>query len=156
MHKKTIIFICHGNICRRTMAEFLFCKMLSDHGMSEEYNVISRATSTEELGNPVHPGTRRVLARFGIDCSLKKSTRITPEECDRADYLIIMDENNRRNLRPFLRDGNEKKVRLLLSFAGEERGISDPWYTGDFEETYNDVQKGLDGLLLTLQKKKKA
>lgn len=141
-----IIFICHGNICRSTMAEFLFRDMAEKRGVSGRFEVISRATSTEELGNPVHPGTRRVLARLGISTEGKYAQRITRAECDEWDMLIVMDRNNRRNLAPFL-GNNGHKVSTLLSYAGLDRDISDPWYTGNFEETYEDVKLGCEALL---------
>lgn len=149
MKKQNIVFVCHGNICRSTMAEFLFLDRIRKMGIADRFSVSSRATSTEELGNPVHPGTRRVLDRLGIDCSGKYATQITKKECNEADLIIVMDRNNKRNLRPFIGD-NGDKVFSLLSFAGEERDISDPWYTGNFEDTYQDVMFGLEGLLKTL------
>ena len=141
-----IIFICHGNICRSTMAEFLFRDMAEKRGVANRFSVISRATSTEELGNPVHPGTRSVLSRLGISTKGKYAERITAKECDEWDMLIVMDRNNRRNLAPFL-GNNAHKVTTLLSYAGLDRDISDPWYTGDFEETYEDVKMGCEALL---------
>ncbi len=138
-----IIFICHGNICRSTMAEFLFLDMLKKEKRERDFSVSSRATSTEELGNPVHPGTRRVLDRLGISCKGKHAQQITKKECDEADLLIIMDENNRRNLAPFI-GNNAHKVKTLLSYAGLDRDIADPWWTGNFDDTYEDVKLGLD------------
>ena len=131
------------------MAEFLFRKMAKDAGKADLFLVESRATSTEELGNPVHPGTKRVLDRLGIDCRGKVSEQITRAECDAADLLIIMDERNRRALAPFL-GNNVGKVKKLLAFAGEDRDVADPWYTGDFETTYRDVDKGCRALLQEL------
>ena len=154
MKKKNIVFVCHGNICRSTMAEFLFCDRAKKMGIADRFSISSRATSTEELGNPVHPGTRRVLDRLGIDSSGKYATQITKRECNEADLIIVMDRNNARNLRPFIGE-NGHKVFPLLSFAGEDRDISDPWYTGNFEETYRDVVLGLDGLMKFLCSKTK-
>ena len=142
---KNIVFVCHGNICRSTMAEFLFRDMVKKAGREKDFAISSRATSCEELGNPVHPGTRRVLERLGISTKGKFAQRITAKECDEADLIIIMDENNRRNLAPFI-GSNGHKVASLLSYAGLSRDISDPWYTGNFEETYADVKLGLDAL----------
>jgi protein-tyrosine phosphatase len=146
MKKTKIVFVCHGNICRSTMAEFLFLDRIRKEGIAHCFEVTSRATSTEELGNPVHPGTRKVLSSLGIDCSGKFSQRITAAECDEADYIIVMDRNNRRNLWPFI-GKNEHKVSSLLSWAGSDRDISDPWYTGNFEDTYRDVKEGIEALL---------
>ncbi|MBE6713393.1 MAG: low molecular weight phosphotyrosine protein phosphatase [Ruminococcaceae bacterium] len=142
---KRIVFVCHGNICRSTMAEFLFRDTVKKEGREKDFLITSRATSCEELGNPVHPGTRRVLERLGISCKGKYAQRITAAECDEADLIIIMDENNRRNLAPFI-GKNGHKVASLLSYTGLNRDISDPWYTGNFEETYADVKMGLDAL----------
>ena len=147
-----ILFVCHGNICRSTMAEFLFRDMAEKRGVGDRFEVISRATSTEELGNPVHPGTRQVLSRLGISTAGKYAQRITKKECDDWDMLIVMDRNNRRNLAPFL-GNNAHKVATLLSYAGLDRDISDPWYTGNFEETYEDVKSGCEALLKKLLKK---
>ena len=144
-----IIFICHGNICRSTMAEFLFRHLAEKERVSHLFEISSRATSTEELGNPVHPGTRRVLAQLGISTEGKFARQITKKECNEADYLIAMDENNRRNLAPFL-GNNREKVSLLLSWAGIQRSISDPWYTGDFQATFRDVDLGCRALLKAL------
>ncbi|MBR4288744.1 MAG: low molecular weight phosphotyrosine protein phosphatase [Clostridia bacterium] len=149
--KTKIIFICHGNICRSTMAEFLFRDMVEKQGVADRFAVISRATSTEELGNPVHPGTRQVLSRLGISTTGKYAQRITREECDAWDMLIVMDRNNRRNLTPFI-GNNAHKVTTLLSYAGLDRDISDPWYTGNFEDTYQDVKMGCEALLKKLLK----
>ncbi|MBR2616156.1 MAG: low molecular weight phosphotyrosine protein phosphatase [Clostridia bacterium] len=127
------------------MAEFLFRDTVEKAGRGRDFSISSRATSTEELGNPVHPGTRRVLERLGIDCGGKYARQITKGECDEADLIIVMDRNNLRNLRPFL-GNNGPKVSTLLSWAGLDRDISDPWYTGNFEDTYQDVKLGLDAL----------
>jgi protein-tyrosine phosphatase len=119
--------------------------MLKKENRTGDFTVCSRATSTEELGNPVHPGTRRVLDRLGISCKGKFAQQITKKECDVADLIIIMDENNRRNLSPFI-GNNAYKVKTLLSYAGLDRDIADPWWTGNFEDTYEDVKLGLNAL----------
>ena len=147
-----IIFICHGNVCRSTMAEFLMKDMLQKEGLDHKFSISSRATSTEELGNPVHPGTRKILNGLGISCEGKYARQITKEECKTADMLIIMDERNRRNLAPFL-DGANEKVFTLLGFAGIDRDIADPWYSHDFESTYRDVLLGCTALLKELKKR---
>ena len=144
--KTRIVFVCHGNICRSTMAEFLFRDMAEKEGAAHRFEISSRATSTEELGNPVHPGTRRVLDRLGMSCRGKTARQITRDECDRADLIVIMDENNRRGLAPFIGE-NGGKVKKLLSFAGIDRDVADPWWTGDFETAYRDVSLGCRALL---------
>lgn len=148
---KFVIFVCHGNICRSTMAEFLFRYLAEAEGCADRFSVISRATSREELGNPVHPGTREVLSRLGISTKGKFAQQITREECDGADYIIVMDRLNRRGLAPFLGQ-NEHKVSFLLEWAGLDRDIADPWWTGNFEETYEDVMLGCRALLKALCK----
>ena len=149
MGKVKIIFVCHGNICRSTMAEYLFRDLAVKGKTADRFYVLSRATSTEELGNPVHPGTRRILDRLGIDCRGKVARQITRDECDEADLIVIMDERNRRGLLPFIGD-NGNKVKKLLEFAGEDRDVADPWYTGDFEATFRDVDRGCRALLKSL------
>ena len=146
-----IVFVCHGNICRSTMAEFLFRDLVKKKGKEKDFQIISRATSREELGNPVHPGTRRILESLGISCAGKRAQQITAKECDEADLIVIMDENNRRNLSPFL-GNNARKVFSLLSFAHLDRDIADPWWTGNFEETYEDIRFGCDALWEALQR----
>ncbi len=148
-----ILFICHGNICRSPMAEFVFRDLAEKRGAAETFFVRSAATSTEELGNPVHPGTRRILAQHGISTAGKVSVRITKNDCDSFDHLVIMDENNRRNLAPFL-ENNGHKVSLLLNWCGETRAIADPWFTGNFEATYRDVLRGCTAMLDKLLTKK--
>ena len=143
---KTIIFVCHGNICRSPMAEALFSHLVKENNMAGRFVISSRATSTEELGCPVHPNVKRILARFGLSADKKRAEQITQRECDEADLVVIMDERNRRGLQPFI-GKNSHKVKTLLSFAGLDRDISDPWYTGDFEATQNDVLLGCKALL---------
>ena len=144
-----VLMICHGNICRSPMAEFILKDMVSKRHIADKFIIASAATSTEEIwgdiGNPVYPPAREKLASVGISCKGKFAQRITRAECDEADMLIVMDENNRRNLAPFIGE-NGYKVASLLSFAGLDRDISDPWYTGNFSETYADVKLGLDAL----------
>ena len=147
---KNIVFVCHGNICRSTMAEFLFRDMVKKAGREKDFAISSRATSCEELGNPVHPGTRRVLDRLGISCKGKYAQQITRSECDAADLIIVMDRHNRRNLAPFI-GNNGHKVSSLLEWAGLDRDISDPWYTGNFDETYEDILEGCEGFIKYLK-----
>ena len=147
-----VLFICHGNICRSPMAEYLFRDLLKKYGAERDFCAESRAVSSEESGNPVHPGTKKVLDRLGISCKEKRAQLITKADCDEFDYLVLMDQKNERWLRPYL-GKNEKKVSLLLNWCGEERDVADPWYTGDFEATYRDVSRGCEALLKALLKK---
>lgn len=146
MHK--ILFICHGNICRSPMAEFLLKDMVKKRGLAAEFEIASAATSREEIGNPVHYGTRNKLAQLGISVSGKHAVQVTKRDYEHYDLLLAMDSNNIRNLQRVLGADTQHKVHLLLDYT-ERRGqsIADPWYTGDFEMTYNDIIQGLEGLL---------
>lgn len=140
-----VMFVCHGNICRSTMAEFLFRDTVEKMGLGDSFVIASSATSREEIGNGVHHGTRKVLDRFGIDYSKKRAVQLTKEDGDRYDYFIGMDSANIRNMARIL--GSDERVFKFLSFAGEAGDIADPWYTGDFEETYKDVVRATKGFI---------
>ena len=142
-----ILFICHGNICRSPMAEFLFKNYVQQRGAQSQFYIASAATSSEEIGNPVHHGTRAKLKQLGIDCSGKRAVRLTGADYDYYDSLIGMDDWTVRNILRIVGTDSQAKVWKLLDFterAGAE--IADPWYTGDFEATYRDIMEGLDGL----------
>jgi protein-tyrosine phosphatase len=141
-----ILFVCHGNICRSPMAEFVMKDIVSKAGKSDEFYIASCATSTEEIGNPVHHGTRRKLAEVGISCDGKRAVQLTKSDYDRYDYIIAMDEMNIRNIMRIIKSDPEGKVSLLLSHAGMSGSIADPWYTGNFDDTYRDVLLGCKGL----------
>ena len=146
-----VLFICHGNICRSPMAEFIMKDIVSRAGLADNFYIASAATSTEEIwngvGNPVYPPAKAKLAEHGIDCSGKRAVQLTRADYGKYDYLIGMDSANIRNMNRMLGGDPEKKVYKLLSFAGQDRDISDPWYTGDFEATYRDVMEGCTALL---------
>ena len=142
---KKILFVCHGNICRSPMAEFVMKDLLSKEGI--EAYVASAATSTEEIGNPVHRGTRAKLGQYGISTEGKYAVQLTKSDYDKYDYLIGMDTYNIRNMLRILGGDPEGKVCKLLSFAGDDGDIADPWYTGNFDDTYDDVLKGCKALL---------
>lgn len=147
-----ILFVCHGNICRSTMAEFVLKDMVRKRGEADRYVIASAATSTEEIGNPVHPGTQRVLREHGIGGFEKKRARqLRPTDYDEYDLLIGMDDANVRNMKRMLGGDSDGKIRKLLDFIGEDRSIADPWYTGDFATTYEDVVAGCEGLLRELE-----
>ncbi len=146
----SILFVCHGNICRSPMAEFIMKYLVEEAGLADCFHIESAATSTEEIGNPVYPGTQAVLARLGIDSSAKRARQVTPQDYQDFDLVIGMDNANVKNLRRLFRYDPDHKVSLLLSFAGEDRSIADPWYTDDFEVTYRDVRRGCEALLATL------
>ena len=147
-----ILFVCHGNICRSPMAEFVMKDMVKNAHLQERFYIESAATSTEELGNPVYPPARRILAQHNIDCKNKTARQITGADYDNFDYIVAMDEYNIRNMRRFFGDDPENKVSLLLSWANEDREVADPWYTGNFEATWNDVNLGCNALLQEILK----
>ena len=141
-----ILFICHGNICRSPLAEFIMKDIVSKNGLDNEFFIQSAATSTEELGNPVYPPVRRILNSLGIDCSKKRAVRVKPADYKEYDYLICMDKNNLRNLSYIIGSDTENKVSRLLDFTNTPHDVADPWYTGDFEITLKDVNDGCNAL----------
>ena len=146
-----VLFVCHGNICRSTMAEFVMKHLLREKGLENEFFIDSAATSTEELGNNVHPGTRRRLAQAGIPCGDHRARQLRAEEYGRFDLLIGMDSANLRNMNRMLGGDPEGKIHALLDYAGRPgQSIADPWYTGNFDETFDDVLAGCQGLLAHL------
>ena len=149
---KKILFVCHGNICRSPMAEFVMKDLVEKAGLSEMFLIESAATSSEEIGNGVHIGTRRLLTKHGISCAGKTARRIVQEDYSRFDLLIGMDEANVFSMTRFFDGDPEDKVRLLLSYTGNDAPIADPWYTGDFEATWRDVQRGCTALLEFLRR----
>ena len=132
-------FVCHGNICRSPMAEFVFKYLVEKENLSDCFYITSSAVSNEELGNPIHYGTQRKLTEKGISFSDHRSTKFTKADYEEYDYIVIMDRSNRRLINRIIGSEHPEKVHIFLSFAGENRDIADPWYTGDFEETYRDV-----------------
>jgi protein-tyrosine phosphatase len=147
-----LLFVCHGNICRSTMAESVMAHLLKEAHLEQAVTVDSAATSTEEIGNPPHYGTRNELARRGVPLRPHRAKRITPQDAILADVILAMDHANVRNLKRILPEAEHHKIRLLLSFAGREAEIADPWYTDAFDITYEDVLDGCLGLLKWLPK----
>ena len=146
-----ILFICHGNICRSPMAEFVMKDMVKRAGLEDNFYIASAATSTEEIGNPVHRGTREKLKSVGISTLGKQAVQLKRSDYAKYDYLIGMDNWNIRNMHRILGGDPEKKVFKLLEFAGSGAEVADPWYTGEFERTYRDVVMGCQGLLKQIQ-----
>ena len=143
-----VLFVCHGNICRSPMAEFVMKDMVHKRGLDDRFEIASAATSWEEIGNPVYPPARRKLAQHGISCGGHHARQMTREDYDRYDHIIGMDHANIRNILRITGGDPEGKVSLLLDHtarAGQE--VADPWYTGDFDETWQDVSAGCAGLL---------
>ena len=148
---KKILFVCHGNICRSPMAEFVMKDLVKKAGLTSQFQIASAATSREEIGNPVYPPARRKLAEHGISCAGKTARQLTRADYGAYDLLIGMDQANLRNMRRICGGDPEGKIHLLLEYAdrsGQE--VADPWYTGDFEATWQDVLAGCQGLLASL------
>jgi protein-tyrosine phosphatase len=161
--KYRILFVCHGNICRSPMAEFVMKDLVSKAGLEDSFVIESAATSTEELGNSVYPPARRKLAEHGISCAGKTARQMTRSDYDRYDLLIGMDSWNIRNmlricggdperLRTGERSSGMGKIVMLMDFTKRPGDVADPWYTGDFEATWRDVLEGCQGLLNQLTK----
>lgn len=148
-----ILFICLGNICRSPMAEFLLKDMVKKRGIAGDFYIASAATSTYEIGNSVHRGTRAKLAQYGISVAGKTAVQLTKEDYAKYDYLIGMDTANIRDIMRIIGSDPQHKVYKLLQFAGSERNIADPWYTGNFDVTYDDIYEGCIALLDYLQNK---
>ncbi len=145
-----ILFVCHGNICRSPMAEFVMKDLVKKAGLADRFWIESAATSGEELGNPVYPPARRKLAEHGISCAGKTARRLRRDDFETYDLLIGMD---RENLRAMGRiSGGTEKIHLLLDFTDRPGEVADPWYTGDFDATWRDVEEGCRGLLQALTK----
>ena len=142
-----LLFICHGNICRSTMAEFVMKDMVKKAGLEEEFYIESAATSTEELGNPIYPPARRELARRGIPFEARRARQMTRADYAGFDMLVGMDDWNMRNMRRICGGDPEGKLRLLLDYTDRPGEVADPWYTGDFSATWRDVEAGCRGLL---------
>ena len=142
-----ILFVCLGNICRSPMAEFVMKELVSQAGLSGEFRIESAATSGEELGNPVYPPARRKLAQHGISCQGKTARQLRPKDYEEFDLLIGMDQSNLRQMIRICGGDAAGKIHLLLDYAGRPGDVADPWYTGDFEATWQDVEAGCKGLL---------
>lgn len=146
-----ILFVCHGNICRSPMAEFVMKDMVARRGLSERFQIESAATSTEELGHPVYPPARRKLSEHGIDCAGKRARQMRREDYGRFDLIVGMDAFNLRNMRRIVGGDPEGKLRLLLDFTRRPGEVEDPWYSGDFDATWRDVSEGCEGILRYLR-----
>ena len=148
-----ILFVCHGNICRSPMAEFIMKKLVNEAGIADKFEIASAATSSEELGNPVYPPARRKLAEHGIGCAGKTARRITAADYTKYDLLIGMDNANMRNMSRAFGGDSEGKLKMLMDYTSRPGEVSDPWYTGDFERAYRDIDEGCRGLLTDLRAK---
>ena len=142
-----ILFVCHGNICRSPMAEFVMKDMVKKRGLEDEFEIASAAVSAEELGNGVYPPARRKLAEHGISCAGKTAWQMTRADYERWDLLVCMDGSNLRRMQRICGGDSEGKMSMLLDYTDHPRDVADPWYTGDFEATWRDVNEGCEGLL---------
>ncbi|MBO4370326.1 MAG: low molecular weight phosphotyrosine protein phosphatase [Paludibacteraceae bacterium] len=153
MSQTRILFVCHGNICRSPMAEFVMKDLVARAGVADRFEIASAATSTEEIGNPVYPPARQKLAEHGISCAGKTARQVRRSDYDAYDHIVVMDRANVRNLSYIIGADTQNKVSMLLDYAdrpGQE--VADPWYTGNFEATWRDVVAGCSGLLALLTK----
>ena len=145
---KRILFVCHGNICRSPMAEFVMKDLVEKAGLGDQYYIESAAVSTEEIGNPIYPPAKRCLERHGVWYDPAKCARqVTRADYNRFDIIICMDASNLRLIRRIIPEDPENKIHLMMSYAGIERDVADPWYTGDFEATWEDVLQGCQCLM---------
>ena len=144
-----ILFVCHGNICRSPMAEFIMKDMVSKRNL-KDFHIESCATSTEELGNDLYPPAKRCLSSHGIPFEHRSARQMTSKDYDRFDMIIAMDSWNIRNMRYFVNGDPERKVSLMMSHCGKDGDVADPWYSGDFETTYNDITEACRALLDSL------
>ncbi len=142
-----ILFVCHGNICRSPMAEFIMKDLVKQKGIAGDFEIASCATSTEALGESVYPPAKKKLAEHNISCAGKFARQMTKADYGAYDYIVAMDRNNLRNMTRFAGDDPEGKVWRLMDFTDRPGDVRDPWYTGDFEETWNDICEGCKGLL---------
>lgn len=147
-----VLFICHGNICRSPMAEYVMKDMVRKAGCEAEFEIASAATSREEIGNDIHRGTKAKLREQGIAFEKRQARQVTKKDYEEFDYLILMDRENKRGLSRIISADPYNKVHMLLGFAGKDRDIADPWYTGNFDETYDDVVTGCQAFLQSLAK----
>ena len=144
---KKIMFVCHGNICRSPMAEFVMRDMVKKSGLESEFLIASSATSTEEIGNDIHYGTRRTLEKYGVPFKRREAVQITRADYAKYDLFLGMDTANIRNLHRIFGADPENKIAKLLDFTPRGGDVADPWYTGNFEETWRDINEGCRALL---------
>ena len=147
-----VLFVCHGNICRSPMAEFVMKDMVEKAGLSKEIRVASVASTTEEIGNPVYPPARRKLAEHGIGCEGKTARQLCLPDYERFDLIIGMDRENLEDMRRICLGDPEGKIHLLMDYTDRPGDVADPWYTRDFETTWRDVEEGCRALLAWLRK----
>ena len=142
-----VLFVCLGNICRSPMAEFVFRDMVEKRGLADRFHIASAATSSEELGSPVHYGTTNKLKEYGISTKGKYAVQLKRKDYQAYDYILGMEYQNIRGINRIIGSDPKRKVSRLLDFTGRPRDIADPWYTGNFDKTYDDIVEGCEGFL---------
>lgn len=143
-----VLFVCHGNICRSPMAEFILKALVKARGLQDSYHIESAAVSSEEIGNPIYPPAKRSLTQHGVPFDpSKRARRVSAEDYRNFDRIICMDASNLRLIRRIIPNDPEGKIHLLMSYTGVGRDVADPWYTGDFEEAFQDILAGCEALL---------
>lgn len=145
MHR--ILFVCHGNICRSPMAEFVMKDLVRKKGLEHDFEIASCATSNEEIGNDIYPPVKRVLDKHGISYERRKARRMTSDDYRHYDMIVCMDRQNMRNMRPFVGNDPDNKVSMMLAHIDEDRDVDDPWYTGDFERTFRELFEACGAIL---------
>lgn len=141
-----ILFVCHGNICRSPMAEYLMKDLINKNNLNDKLYVRSKATSNEEIGNPIYPPIKKILNDHNIDSSMHQANRMNKEDYDNYDYIIGMDQNNIKNILKIVGNDKENKVFKLLRFCNSNEDVLDPWYTREFNHCYNEINKGVNAL----------
>lgn len=149
---KGVMFVCHGNICRSPMAEFIFRDLVRQQRRSSDFVIASSGTSREELGNPVYPPAVKQMAAHGLSCSGKRAVQLTREQYNRYDYFLAMDSRNVENMHRLFGGDPQKKIYRLLDFTDHPGDIADPWYTENFEQAYTDILRGCMGFLAEIQR----
>ena len=151
--KIRILFVCHGNICRSPMAEFIFKDLINKIGLADKFDVDSAAVSSEEIGNPVYPPAKKKLAEYGISCKAKTAIQIKNSDYEKYDYIIAMEEYNINRLKKIIPNDPDGKIKLLLDFTENPGDIDDPWYSGNFDITFDEILMGCKGILKYLKDK---
>ncbi len=149
-----VLFVCHGNICRSPMAEFILKALVKARGLEDRYAIASAAVSAEEIGNPIYPPAKRCLSQHGVAFDNgKRARQVVRADYDRFDRIICMDASNLRLIRRIIPEDPDGKIHLMMSYTGMGRDVADPWYTGDFEETFQDLLEGCEAMLRLSEKK---
>lgn len=146
-----ILFVCHGNICRSPMAEFIMKELVRRKNLENEFSISSAATTNDGMGGDIYPNAKQELKLHSISFERRRARKITRDDYATWDYIIAMDQENLQHLRHIMRGDSENKIRLLMSFTGANKEVSDPWYTQDFGQAYDDIYEGCEALLETLK-----